>query len=46
CGNTVDIVGILNPTIGNTCLNVDGDDDRHDDRHEGHKNADFGGNHG
>ncbi|WP_020548383.1 chaplin [Embleya scabrispora] len=44
CGNTVDIVGVLNPTWGNTCINID-DDEHHGEHHEGHKN-DFGGNHG
>ncbi|GAA0472569.1 chaplin [Streptomyces sp. NPDC046215] len=24
CGNTIDIVGLLNPTFGNTCANIDG----------------------
>ncbi|WP_328318716.1 chaplin [Streptomyces sp. NBC_00388] len=23
CGNTVDVVGLLNPAFGNTCANVD-----------------------
>jgi hypothetical protein len=22
CGNTIDIVGLLNPTFGNTCINA------------------------
>ncbi|MFI9722833.1 chaplin [Streptomyces sp. NPDC052396] len=22
CGNTIDIVGLLNPTFGNTCINT------------------------
>ncbi|CAM5456438.1 Small membrane protein OS=Streptomyces fumanus OX=67302 GN=GCM10018772_46150 PE=4 SV=1 [Streptomyces fumanus] len=21
CGNTVDVIGVLNPTFGNTCIN-------------------------
>ncbi|SFC77910.1 chaplin [Streptomyces aidingensis] len=25
CGNTVDIIGLLNPTFGNFCLNAAGD---------------------
>jgi hypothetical protein len=25
CGNTVNVVGLLNPAFGNTCANVDGD---------------------
>ncbi|MFF1694062.1 chaplin [Streptomyces sp. NPDC058257] len=24
CGNTVDVIGLLNPAFGNTCANVDG----------------------
>ncbi|MGW3991223.1 chaplin [Streptomyces sp. NPDC004830] len=24
CGNTVDVVGLLNPAFGNTCANVSG----------------------
>lgn len=27
CGNTVDVIGVLNPTFGNTCVNG-GDDNR------------------
>ncbi|MFC5722431.1 chaplin [Streptomyces gamaensis] len=23
CGNTIDIIGLLNPTFGNTCVNAD-----------------------
>ncbi|WP_058042702.1 chaplin [Streptomyces roseifaciens] len=23
CGNSIDIVGLLNPTFGNTCINAD-----------------------
>ncbi|WP_415948042.1 chaplin [Streptomyces sp. KLOTTS4A1] len=25
CGNTVNLVGLLNPAFGNTCINADGD---------------------
>ncbi|MET8557161.1 chaplin [Streptomyces sp. NPDC004959] len=25
CGNTIDVIGLLNPAFGNTCANVDGD---------------------
>ncbi|MFF7244462.1 chaplin [Embleya sp. NPDC008237] len=48
CGNTVDIIAALNPTFGNTCLNIDGDDDHdeHHEGHEGHKGGDSGGHHG
>ncbi|MFJ3900757.1 chaplin [Streptomyces sp. NPDC090025] len=24
CGNSVSVIGLLNPTFGNTCMNVDG----------------------
>ncbi|MCI3222892.1 chaplin [Streptomyces sp. NP-1717] len=24
CGNTVDVIGLLNPAFGNQCVNVDG----------------------
>ncbi|MEU8134582.1 chaplin [Streptodolium elevatio] len=26
CGNTVSVIGLLNPAFGNVCANVDGDD--------------------
>ncbi|MER5947646.1 chaplin [Streptomyces sp. cg28] len=26
CGNTVDVIGLLNPAFGNTCVNSDGGD--------------------
>ncbi|MEU8958467.1 chaplin [Streptomyces sp. NPDC048518] len=26
CGNTVDVIGLLNPTFGNTCVNPGGGD--------------------
>ncbi|MFE1285330.1 chaplin [Streptomyces sp. NPDC058751] len=29
CGNTVDIVGLLNPAFGNTCVNGDGHVKKH-----------------
>lgn len=28
CGNTVNVVGLLNPAVGNSCANEDGADDR------------------
>jgi len=28
CGNTVNVVGLLNPAVGNSCVNDDGGDDR------------------
>ncbi len=35
CGNTVNIVGLLNPAVGNECKNGDHkkDDKRHDKKH-------------
>ncbi|MEV8400131.1 chaplin [Streptomyces niveus] len=24
CGNTIDVIGLLNPAFGNTCVNADG----------------------
>jgi ChpA-C len=24
CGNSINVVGLINPTFGNTCLNLDG----------------------
>ncbi|MFF9405716.1 chaplin [Streptomyces anandii] len=39
CGNTVDVVGVLNPAFGNTCANVGhlhkGDTDGKDDNKPG-----------
>ncbi|WP_424210727.1 chaplin [Streptomyces sp. BI20] len=26
CGNTVDVIGLLNPSFGNTCVNASGGD--------------------
>ncbi|WP_327296282.1 MULTISPECIES: chaplin [unclassified Streptomyces] len=31
CGNTVNVIGLLNPAFGNTCVNAD-----HHDRDHGH----------
>jgi small secreted domain DUF320 len=39
CGNTIDIVGVLNPAMGNVCINSSGDSHEshgsHDSGHEG-----------
>ncbi|GAA3197373.1 MULTISPECIES: chaplin [Streptomyces] len=49
CGNTVDVVGLLNPAFGNTCVNDSGGhrtspgDGHHD---QGGKSAGQGGGHG
>ncbi|MER6188505.1 chaplin [Streptomyces cyaneofuscatus] len=32
CGNTVNVIGLLNPAFGNTCVNADGG---HDDKDKG-----------
>ncbi|MDX6311131.1 MAG: hypothetical protein QOF44_595 [Streptomyces sp.] len=37
CGNTVNVVGLLNPAIGNTCINGFGD---HRDRDHGNRGDD------
>ncbi|MFC7978619.1 chaplin [Streptomyces cinereoruber] len=31
CGNTVNVIGLLNPAFGNTCVNADGGEDREED---------------
>ncbi|MFF4405310.1 chaplin [Streptomyces sp. NPDC001262] len=41
CGNSIDIVGLLNPTFGNTCVNAEMEEEHHEVRHihvhhEGH----------
>ncbi|QNA70645.1 chaplin [Streptomyces sp. So13.3] len=38
CGNTVNVVGLLNPAFGNVCQNISSDDDDHSD----HKGDDKG----
>ncbi|MFI9149763.1 chaplin [Streptomyces sp. NPDC053367] len=40
CGNTVNVIGLLNPAFGNTCANVDGNG-HHDDDDD--KSGDHGG---
>lgn len=35
CGNTVNIVGLLNPAFGNTCINASGADGHHKADHHG-----------
>ncbi|MEU5630240.1 chaplin [Streptomyces rishiriensis] len=44
CGNTVNVVGLLNPAFGNTCANVSdhGKGEKHDDKH-GDKHGDHNG---
>ncbi|MDX3801939.1 chaplin [Streptomyces sp. AK04-3B] len=40
CGNTVNVIGLLNPAFGNTCANVSdhgkGGDHKHGDKHGDH----------
>ncbi|MGW0916358.1 chaplin [Streptomyces sp. NPDC002784] len=50
CGNTVNVIGLLNPAFGNTCINNGGDDDKKDGGHDrgnghdrGHGNGGYGG---
>ncbi|MFF7179516.1 chaplin family protein [Streptomyces sp. NPDC008121] len=31
CGNTVTVIGLINPAFGNQCANVDGGGDQHRD---------------
>jgi hypothetical protein len=43
CGNTVNLVGLLNPAFGNTCVNDGGDKhegDKHDSKHGDSKHGD------
>ncbi|MBP0458023.1 chaplin [Streptomyces montanisoli] len=35
CGNTVDVIGLLNPAFGNTCANVDSHDHHHGHHDDG-----------
>ncbi|MGW0576017.1 chaplin [Streptomyces sp. NPDC002920] len=46
CGNTIDVIGLLNPSFGNTCANVSDDGvDKHGDKHgdeHGDKHGDNG----
>ncbi|MEU1037172.1 chaplin [Streptomyces sp. NPDC005551] len=36
CGNTINVVGLLNPAFGNTCINKSGDKHyhQHDDKND------------
>jgi len=42
CGNTVNVIGLLNPAFGNTCVNASGDHDKGRDKKDhndkGHDN--------
>lgn len=43
CGNTINVVGLLNPAVGNTCVNGDineGHHHHHGKQHGGHHGGD------
>ncbi|MFB7665791.1 chaplin [Kitasatospora sp. NPDC056138] len=40
CGNSIDVVGLLNPAFGNSCANVDIPAHHHEDHHEDHHDDD------
>ncbi|MEU2117969.1 chaplin [Streptomyces sp. NPDC016459] len=40
CGNTVNVVGLLNPAFGNTCINGDFKDG-HKGEHKGEHNGEY-----
>ncbi|MFC5033494.1 chaplin, partial [Streptomyces fildesensis] len=42
CGNTVNVVGLLNPAFGNVCQNISSDDDDHSDN-KGDDKGDWAG---
>jgi hypothetical protein len=44
CGNTIDIIGVLNPTFGNPCINAD--KEKHHHKHIKHGKHHHGGHHG
>ncbi|MFE6283387.1 chaplin [Streptomyces sp. NPDC057877] len=41
CGNTIDIIGLLNPAFGNECVNESSHDKGHNGKHDG-RNGDGG----
>lgn len=48
CGNSIDIVGLLNPTFGNTCVNAEPEhhtEIRHIHHHERHHEGHHEGHH-
>ncbi|MFK4065149.1 chaplin [Streptomyces sp. NPDC029674] len=42
CGNTVDVIGLLNPTFGNPCVNNGGHKGGHKGDHKGHHKGGHG----
>ncbi|MBT2384004.1 chaplin [Streptomyces sp. ISL-11] len=45
CGNTIDIIGLLNPTFGNTCINADVEEHQHLHQHRHHQGRHHEGGH-
>ncbi|AZM54533.1 chaplin [Streptomyces sp. WAC 01529] len=45
CGNTVDIIGVLNPAFGNTCINNGGGHHKDNGHHNGHGKGHHGKGH-
>ncbi|OQR65058.1 hypothetical protein B6E66_05635 [Streptomyces maremycinicus] len=50
CGNSISVIGLLNPAFGNTCANVsdhgkggDKHEDKHGDKHGDKHNGGYGG---
>ncbi|WP_327179544.1 chaplin [Streptomyces sp. NBC_01335] len=39
CGNSLNIIGLLNPSFGNTCVNGEGHDRGHDETKSGHEGS-------
>ncbi|MEU0938892.1 MULTISPECIES: chaplin [unclassified Embleya] len=46
CGNSLNLLGALNPTIGNVCANVDGDHDKGEHHSNGHGKGEAPQHHG
>ncbi|MGP3634657.1 chaplin [Streptomyces sp. 24-1644] len=44
CGNTVNVIGLLNPAFGNTCVNASGGHGGHEGPAD-HANGDYGYGH-
>jgi hypothetical protein len=40
CGNSINIIALLNPTSGNVCVNADEEDFHHDVHHNDHDDHD------
>ncbi|MGW2282625.1 chaplin [Streptomyces sp. NPDC001770] len=44
CGNSLNIIGLLNPSFGNSCVNGGSHDRGHDETKDGHEG--YSGDHG